>query len=469
MSDRRSPSSSTTSDPASMLHGDILAGYRQVLALIASLTILQAALSALTLVVALQLRASGASNFAMGLVASSYATGLFLGALLSPREIARIGHIRAFVLFAAAAIIVALAYQLAVEVLAWAALQALIGFCFSGLWASGDGWIARAAPAHMRGAVLSFYHVVNKLGAIGGPFILLGIAGVEAGFTLAAALIAAAILPVAATRSPQPETTHADALSLAKLIQIAPAAAWGAFIAGAVNTAVGQLYPVFAATLQPSAPAVLSAQLNAAFLLGAMIALWPAGLLSDRIDRRLVIAAMGVVGAAAAFALALAGDWLSQPVMLAVATIYGAGALSHYAIAVAHAADRTPPEQTTSMMAGILMLWSIGSIVGPILGGAAMSVGLGPRGLFIYAGIGMAGLTAVMMMRARSSEATPTEDKEPFAPTQTTSIYIAELDSRGAGEQMDLFRDIDPPPEDEPNVAPEPQDAETRPEAEPAK
>lgn len=72
-----------------------------------------------------------------------------------------------------------------------------------------------------------------------------------------------------------------------------------------------------------------------------------------------------------------------------------------------------------------------------------MSLGLGPRGLFIYAGIGMALMTIFVLARSRVSDAVPVEDKGPFVPTQTTSLVLAEMDIRGDDEQFDLFDDTD--------------------------
>jgi len=54
------------------------------------------------------LMSAGASNAALGLVAACYAGGFLAGAILSPRQITRIGHIRSFSFFAALAIIASL-------------------------------------------------------------------------------------------------------------------------------------------------------------------------------------------------------------------------------------------------------------------------------------------------------------------------------------------------------------------------
>ena len=74
--------------------------YRNVLAIVGALTLLQGAAAALSVVIALGLAAAGTSNAALGLVAAFYAGGFLTGAILSPMQIARIGHIRSFAFFA---------------------------------------------------------------------------------------------------------------------------------------------------------------------------------------------------------------------------------------------------------------------------------------------------------------------------------------------------------------------------------
>ncbi len=417
----------------------IFSAYRETAALILSLTFVQASISCLTLIIMLHLRDMGASSLELGLVGSSFAAGLCLGAMSAPREIRRIGHIRSYVFFAAAAMIAIFAFNMAANILIWALIQIVVGACFSGLWAAGEGWVARAAPDDRRGALISFYHLVNKLGAISGPFLAAALVDKSDGFVLAAALLAAAILPIAGTGRPQPETGSAHPLNPVQIFKLAPAAAWAAFTAGLVNTAVGQLYPIYVHSLGTDAPVTLAAQFNAALLAGVMVALWPAGYISDRMDRRLVIAGAGAVGALGAFLLAAFGRMLSEQAFFGVVMIYGAGALCHYAIAVAHATDKADPSDATSVVAGLLLVWSAGSVVGPLFAGAIMSTGLGPSGLFVFAGFGLVCMTAAMMFRASSQDAVASDDKEPFVPAQTTSLAFAQLDPRGEDDQLELF------------------------------
>ena len=171
-----------------------------------------------------------------------------------------------------------------------------------------------------------------------------------------------------------------------------------------------------------------------------MVGLWPAGMISDRVDRRLVIAATGLLGGVCALALGLLATTAPPVMILVLAFGYGAGALSFYAVAVAHAADKVSASRATPMMAGILVLWGIGSIVGPILSGFVMTP-LGGPGLFFFAAAALALLAALMFTRIVNAVPVASDDKEPFNATQATSLALSDLDPRGeqTNEQFDLF------------------------------
>jgi len=431
-----------TAGPGSALQGQIT-GYRNVFAVTTGLTILQAGLTALAVTIAFRLRAEGATSVEIGLVASGLAFGLLAGTLSAAREILRIGHIRAYAVFAAFASLATLGFSFGSFILWWAVLQFVIGLCASGLLTAGESWIADSAPDLHRGAVLGFYHVVSKVGIVGGPFLAAAITeGTNAQLMLVAGLFTASLIPVAMTNRAQPGALSSEPYGPRKLWKYAPAAVIAAFMAGAVNNGVGQLYPLFAGELDPDRPTTIAAVFNAAIILGAMTAQWPAGALSDRIDRRFVIALCAFIASLAAVGLVLVGPQADLGQVLALAAIYGAGTYSFYGIAVAHAADRARAGQATSMMAGILLIWGLGSICGPMLGGLAMSLGYGVRGLFLYAAIALGLLVPLMIYRQRQRDPVEEDDKEDYGLVSATSLAFAEYDPRGEESQLDLFIDL---------------------------
>lgn len=426
-------------------HGSLLA-YRNILALVAALTLLQGAMAATAMVMSLKLMAAGVGGAGIGFVAAAYSAGFLGGTLLAPPEIRRIGHIRTFTLLAGICALTALCLPLAGrEILGWSILLALAGAGAAGMLTAGESWIANAAAPQSRGAILGFYHMVSKLGAIAAPFVVASsLAGLGA-FMVIAALYIAALLPIAATNRSQPDLVAATPFGPRRLFALAPASVFAAFCAGAVNNSVAQLYPVFAASIQPGNAAGFSAQFNGAILGGAMIGLWPIGLLSDRFDRRLVIAAAACLGAVAALGLVLTATANLPSASLVLAAIFGAGSLSYYAVAVANAADRASTNEITSMMAGILVIWGIGSVIGPIVAGSFLQVIPGSSGLFLFAALALGGLTLVCLSRAAISPPPPDAAREPFSVSPATSLAIAEFDPRGEPAQPDLFDSVQEP------------------------
>ena len=422
---------------------EALAGYRNIIAVVSGLTILQAAMAAVSVIVALTLSEAGVPSALVGLVATCFAGGFLLGTHFSPGEVGRIGHIRSYALFAATGSIATLSFAIGVDTVGWAAIQGVLGVCCAGLLTAGESWIADAAPQSQRGAILSFYHMVSKTGTVAGPFLILATQSGYGGLMLIAAMFAASLIPVTATNKAPPTFSAAEPFGPRQILAYAPASAFAAFAAGAVNNSVAQLYPIFAAYIDPEAGARFAANFNAALLAGAMIVLWPAGRLSDRLDRRYVILGLGVLGSVSALALFVLSAFQMKAALLGAAFLFGGGSLSYYAIAVAHAADRSAPEQATSMMAGILLIWGIGSVAGPAVAGLIMSIGFGAPGLFLFACLMLAWLAVSMLSRAVRSAPVPDIEKEPFGVAPATSLAIAEFDPRGDSGQYDLFQDTE--------------------------
>lgn len=402
--------------------------YRNVATVLGGAFLLQTAVGVLGVSMPLAMLAQGWSGTVIGLVAASYGAGFMLGAALAPSAIRAIGHIRAYAAFAGLSAALTLMLALDSHVLWWLLARFGFGVCTAGIFAVAESWIADATPSQRRGAVISAYQIVGRAGLIFGPF-LIALPGLELtqSFIVAGIFLALALVPVTITRRAQPAIPEGTRAPPWRLFAIAPAAALAAFTAGVVNSGLLAFMPIWAEALDPAAAAGGAAVVMAVIYGTSMLVQWPIGRISDRLDRRLVIAAAAALGAvfAALLAIFITPGLLYGAIM---AGAWGAASLCYYGVAVAHAADRSTVEELPAIASGVLMLWAAGSMVGPVIAGMAYESALGSRGLFMVGVAGNLILCAVTLWRSRVRPAVRAEEREPFINLMATSAELAEID-----------------------------------------
>lgn len=409
-----------------------MADYRNVWVLVLAVGLLQVSGGILGVIAPIGLQAMGTPAILIGVIAALYAAGFMVGAVTAPRTIARIGNIRVFSAGAAGAAATSLAMGLWPDMVGWAVLRLIQGLAIAWMFASAEAWMSSATPAKSRGGVLGFYHVIAKAALMVGPFLVVGYVPLQAeAFLWTALFFALALVPVCMTRMEEP-VRHVDVrLPWRDFLALAPAAVAGAFLAGVINTGLLSLLPLFAERVELSESATAAAAIAMAVAwIGGMISQWPAGRLSDRMDRRLVVAGMAAMSLAAASGLALGAGHLPGWAILSLLAVWGAGSLSFYGIAVAHGVDRAEQEQIPGLMAGLLFVWAAGSVIGPPLAGLAMVTPLGPGGLFGFAGAGTLLLIVTMVWRQRASPRVDGEDRANWEFTQPTAVTGMEIDPR---------------------------------------
>ena len=240
--------------------------------------------------------------------------------------------------------------------------------------------------------------------------------------------MALALTPIVFTRRAQPSLPTGETVPVTRLFSIAPAAAAAAFTAGLLNSGVLGFMPIWAGSLDPLNAAGGAALLMAVIYLGSMVTQWPAGIISDKMDRRLVIAALSIMSGCFALILVV----MPNPDLLLAAILvglWGAASLAYYSVAVAHAADRSRVEELPAIASGMLLVWAAGSTLGPIVAGIAYSGPLGPRGLFLFAAVVSCILAAGMMWRRRARKPVSEDERQPFVNLQATSAELAEIEA----------------------------------------
>lgn len=350
----------------------------------------------------LRMQASGLSVSSIGIVAAAYGLGFSSGCFLAPAFIRHVGYIRAFASLAAIAAVVILAMARAETTLAWALLRGLSGVTFACVFTATDGWISARATSSHRGRILAVYMICTKIALMLAPLgIALGDIRSDGLFMAVSALMSLSLLPIAATSTQEPPAPRSVRIRVKSLFLAAPSAVVGSFIVGLVNGPVIAITPVFGVSIglnQGEAAALLFA-LQA----GSLLLQWPLGWLSDRSDRRYVIAGLAAGTTVVSVVILLASKLGAGLVILWAFAAWGGFALCIYSVCVAHACDIVEPEHIISTIGTLLFSWAVGVTVGPLFGALAMAA-LGPGGLFIYSGAVCFVLAVFVLVRIRQQK-----------------------------------------------------------------
>jgi len=383
--------------------------FRSVFVLIVAVWFLQLAGGTLSIIVPLGLSELGADSKMIGFVAALYAAGMMLGAYLAPQIVARTGNIRTFSAAASLTVVGSLALSFILPIWAWAPIRILQGIGFAAMFASAEAWLGQAAPEDQRGSVLSAYNVAAKAAIMTGPFLIAGALPLAPHtFVLTGLFLACALIPICLTKQAEPTRLPSKGLPLRYIAKMAPSAMVGCFMAGVINTGTFAFLPIYATSVMPEINPITAAALAfAAANGGALVAQWPLGRLSDRLDRRTTIAGQCLLAAVAVFALALFGQSMPRGVILALLALWGVGSLTFYSISVAHGIDRMAEGRVTELMGVLIICWATGSVVGPILAGLVVSLFAGETALFFFTAGGLVTLGTAMMIRRSSRAPTP--------------------------------------------------------------
>ncbi|MBI1360130.1 MAG: MFS transporter [Alphaproteobacteria bacterium] len=397
--------------------------YRNVASLVLAIMLLQGASGILNVTTPLALDFMGASSLGVGLVWSMFYAGYMLGAWFSPDAVRSVGHIRAY--SAAAAIYCAgiLSMALVFQPVGWAVLRLAQGAASAVMFTAAESWIADSTPREKRGGVMGMYQVLIKLALSGGPLLVADHApGDLKPYIWAGILMTLSAAPLCATRRAQPVLPDKTGFSVGKLFAIPPTALAAAAVAGLANSGVTSQLPLYAKALHPEGAQLAATVITIAVWTGGTVTQWPAGLVSDRFDRRLVVAALGAVASGASIALYLGSRHFSWPLVIALGAVWGGGALSFYSVAAAHATDRCEPGQIAQVLSGMLFVWAAGSVIGPVLTGLAADSSLGQPGIFLVVSGAYFALTAINLWRAIVTDRPGRAQRTPYLPVAGLSV-----------------------------------------------
>ena len=356
--------------------------------------------------VPVRLNAEGVAQEQVGLVVTAYAVGMLLGCVQSGRFVRRVGHIRAFTAFAAIGTLSALAMALWVAPFPWTLLRVAGGFCTTAMFLAAQSWLNEVTWSAHRGRVMSLFYLSYTV-ALGLGALTMNRLSAEtpAPLMALAALYAAAVVPVALTRLETPPPPERISVRLREVYRISPVGLVGAYVSGSLGMTMLGVGPMYGNAIGLSAQDI--ALTMAALQGGNLVIQWPLGWLSDRIDRRVVIAGAAAGTVIVSAVLLAAGAQAALLALIGLFAVWGGLAESIYAVSTAHANDRTQAGDYVVVSSTILVLWATGSTVGPIVATGALRA-FGPDGLWLFF-IVVATLFAVFVVWRALQRAQPDE------------------------------------------------------------
>jgi MFS family permease len=326
--------------------------------------------------VSLWLDARGVAAWQVGLVGSFFWVGMLMGNLLTPRWVhARgAGFIVALGCVLSALAAFAGAWFESTQIVLWCGLNALIGLGTGMRWIGNESWLYSITPGEQRGRVVGVHETLIGAGqALGAVLIAaVGVSTVSAlNISASICILIPLLLLFAVTRAPAENTIPPSALQVLKAIGVHARSSSGVQIGLLSGLCDGVLYGMLVIYLVKSGESPSTAALMlTAFGIGGLIASVPCGVVSDKYGIRIAAFAsclLGLAGAALLLTNSHAMNWLAC-VLLGALT----GNLLTLAIIAVTEQAAAQGSHMTVAISEVSIAFTVGTIAGPVLAGAAM-------------------------------------------------------------------------------------------------
>jgi MFS family permease len=344
-----------------------------------------------------------------GLVMSCYYLGFLAGTVISTGLVQSVGHVRAFAALAALASGAGLVQSIWVQPLPWAIMRLITGFCLAGIYVVAESWINERASSSNRGRVFAAYMVVLYVGMGCAQFLLTAASPRgQSLFVLVSIFTSLAVVPIVLSADQVPQTDVPRPVRYRDLYRNSPLGLVTVMVSGFVSATLFSMGPVYAHLSGFSTRGV--AWFMAVTILAGMASQYPVGRLSDRMDRRTVIALMCALATVVAVSIVIL-EGVSPLLHLLLAALFAGFALTLYSQAASHVNDRLEPAEMVAASGRLLLANGAGATFGPFLAGSLMGVA-GPRAFFAVLGT-LTGLLTVYDLW-RKARRGPPPTKRPF-------------------------------------------------------
>lgn len=346
-----------------------------------------------------------------GVIMSCYYVGYLAGTRIAPPLLLKVGHIRVFAALAAVASAAILLQGSFINPWIWGGMRLLSGVCFAGIYVVAESWLNDRASRANRGQLFAVYMVVLYVGLGSAQFLLLLSSPQSAQpFMLVSVLISLALVPIVLSAHQVPEGAATGKVRLIDLYRNTPLGVVGVSISGLTSATIYSMGPVYA-RLSGLQTRGVAAFMGVSILAGVLTQ-YPVGRLSDRMDRRTVLAAVCALATVVAGVLFTFKE-LPHPLIVGLSALLSGVILTLYSLSVSHANDKLEPGQAVAASSKLLLLNGSAAALGPVLAGSLMAY-FGAQAYFGTLGSLTAALLLFDLWRKWRARPVPPSQKVPF-------------------------------------------------------
>ena len=319
----------------------------------------------------IMLKESGHSELEIGAISAFFFLGAIFSGFFVPSIIGALSYVRAYAVFTALFGIAAMLHDLGSNLVYWAILRFILGFCYYALLMIIESWLNARARNEVRSRVLAFYEITFYVCFGLGILVLSLNLSTSHVLLLSAAFILFSSIPLNLIRIKEPPIPEKKSVSIPRVFALVPLALITSIVAGILINGFFTMASVYI-LLQGYGAKEVSFFMTVA-MAGGFIAHSLIGGFSDKFGRRpAIMCCAGVSLFAAICFLALKPSIYAQYVL---SFFLGSGAFCLYALSLARANDVLKHKnQGIEVGRAVLFSYSFGSLLSSVIMGASMQI-----------------------------------------------------------------------------------------------
>ncbi|HJO95047.1 MAG TPA: MFS transporter [Victivallales bacterium] len=387
-----------------------------------------------TTLTTMQLASFQLSTLLIGIISAAYFAGMLLGSFFSQNIIAKVGHIRAYSVFAALMSICCLFQGVISDPIIWGVLRFISGFALAGLFIVIESWCIAGVETQYKGRIMGFYLFSFYLAqAASQMFLKIHYTPELVAFCVISALACFSIIPVCLTRFDAPKPESPEFVSPIKYFKIIPLGIIAAFISGAILGGIYTMLPLAFKSINFTNSQI--AYLMSITIFGGMLFQLPIGKISDLYDRRKVMFFVCVVIAVISIIICIFHSSYIQ--LFIFCFLIGSVSFAVYPLSISHSSDRVDISKSVAVISIITLFYGVGSMIGPLAATGFIDLCGGMVGFFLFIFVFSFILGAYILWRVIVKKSVDDSDKISFtAIAPRIAIGMAEVVEQNFNESL---------------------------------